>query len=429
MTKRFLLDTNVLLHDPKSIEVFADNEVIIPISVLDELDQAKTRPDEKGRNARAVIRYLDALRKLGSLSQGVRLPSGSIIRVELNHRATLPPSLSLDSVDNRILRSALGLQQDGGVPVIVVTKDINLRVKCDAMGIAAEDYETDKLTDTPTGLYCGSRTVSVPSASIDEMYARGTVALDLGETYPNQFFVLKSSDREGHSGLGRMMPDGRLRAACPPKEIWNIKPRNLEQKMAMDLLMDPSVKLVTLAGRAGSGKTLMAAAAALQLVVNGSTFQRAVLSRPVQPMGKDIGFLPGTAEEKLAPWMAAIDDNLEYLLASDIAMLQTYKDNGTLQVAPLTYIRGRSIPNSFIIIDETQNLTIHEIKTIITRVGEGSKLVLTGDIEQIDNPYVDFASNGLTQAVERLKEYDITGHITLQKVERSELANLAAKAL
>jgi len=427
LTNRFLLDTNVLLHDPLSLEAFPNDEVIIPISVLDELDRAKSRPDELGRNARCVARRLDQLRARGSLNTGVRLASGTLVRVELNHCAEIPAHLSDSSVDNRILRTAAGLKADGGI--IVVTKDINLRVKCDACGIPAQDYEKDKLAKTPDALFSGYMTLSVPSSTIDEMYEGGEVSIG-AEGFPNQFVRLQAEDAENHSGLGRIMPDGRVRAAHPPRELWDIKPRNIEQKFAMSLLVDPSVELVTLVGKAGSGKTLLAAAAALHHVLDdGSRFQRALLSRPVQPMGRDIGFLPGTVEEKLAPWMSAINDNLELLLASDLRMIDQLKERGVLQVEPLTYIRGRSIPNSFIILDEAQNLTMQEIKTVLTRVGQGSKIVLTGDVEQIDNPYVDFASNGLTHAVERLKKFEFTGHVTLHKCERSRLAGAAAEAL
>lgn len=429
LTKRFVLDTSVLLHDPNCLEVFADNEVIIPISVLDELDKAKIRPDEKGRNARAVIRHLDQLRSQGSLNGGVTLPSGSVIRVELNHRALLPDSMT-DNVDNRLIRTALGLQQGSpDIPVILVTKDINLRVKCDAIGIMAQDYEKDKLVRSFSDLYAGYEEFSVPSSTIDELYAKKIIDFDIEDSYPNKFVLLQSFEREGHSGLGRITRDGKLKVAGIPNHAWGITPRNLEQKMALNLLMDPNIKLVTLVGRAGSGKSLLAAAAAVHQTIETEAFQRILLSRPVQPMGRDIGFLPGSVEEKMAPWMAAINDSLELLFAKDAGMLDTYKRQGIIQVEPLTYIRGRSIPNSFMVCDEAQNLDLHEIKTIVTRIGEGSKIVLTGDVEQIDNPFVDFASNGLTNAIERLKKYDITGHITLNKCERSALAELAAEAL
>lgn len=254
MTKRFLLDTNVILHDPKSLEVFADNEVIIPIPVLDELDQIKVRPDEKGRNARSVIRRLDELRALGSLNAGVRLPSGSLVRVELNHRAALPQPLA-DSVDNRLIRTAMGLMQERpDMPVIVVTKDINLRVKCDALGIVAQDYEKDKLAKAPSALYTGFQTIQVPSAVIDALYAQRTADIELPDAHMNEFVLLQSIDREKHSGIGRVVGPNRLVLVSPPKEAWGIEPRNLEQKLALSLLMDPDVKLVTLVGRAGSGK-------------------------------------------------------------------------------------------------------------------------------------------------------------------------------
>jgi PhoH-like ATPase len=427
LKKRFLLDTNVLLHDPQSLEVFADNEVIIPVSVLDELDAKKALPDEKGRNARSVIRKLDQLRQKGSLSDGVPLDCGSILRVELNHCDTDLPQFPNNSVDNRILRTAVGLHNKES-PVIVVTKDINLRVKCDTVGINAQDYERDKLAKTPEALYSGFKTINIPSSVIDSIYDEKPTSFDV-EGFPNEFYKMESSDKSSHFGLGRRLSDGLILPVRSAREMWGIKPRNLEQKMAMNLLLDPEVKLVTLVGKAGSGKTLLAAAAALHYVMGEGTFQRALLSRPVQPMGRDIGFLPGTVEEKLEPWMAAINDNLELLMANNISALDQLKSDGIIQVEPLTYIRGRSIPNSLVIVDECQNLTRQEVKTIVTRVGEGSRIILTGDVEQIDNPYVDFASNGLTQAVELLKSSELTGHITFHKCERSGLAEVAAEVL
>lgn len=424
MGKRFLLDTNVLLHDPRALEAFEDNEVIIPLSVLDELDKAKRFPDEKGRNARAVTRRLDELRRLGSLSEGVPLREGAV-RVELNHRTALPEGLSAQSADNRILGTALGLQREGGLTV--VTKDINMRVKCDALGIEAQDYERDKISATPSSFYAGHGVRHVPSSLIDELYDRRFLP-DRFEGYPNHFLLLQSEERSGHSALVRLDGKGGARLVPPKADLWGLEPRNVEQRMAMDILMDPSVSLVSLVGRAGSGKTLLAAAAALHFVLSPGPFQRALMSRPIQPMGRDIGFLPGTVEEKLAPWMGALNDNLEFLFG-DSRTLSDYKDRGVIQVEPLTYIRGRSIPNSFIILDEAQNMTPQEIKTVVTRVGEGSKIVLTGDVEQIDNPYIDFASNGLTHAVERLKFHGSVGHVTLRKGERSALATLAAELL
>lgn len=425
--KTFVLDTNVLLHDPDSLKAFSTNEVVIPLAVLDELDSAKTRFDEVGRHARIVVRALDGLRGMGSLSQGVEL-DGSIIRVELNHSGNVPESLSAEKADNRIISTALGLQKEGKY-VIVVSKDINLRVKCDVLGLEAEDYEKGKIATDMDAIYGGVRTLFIPSEKINELYATGQVSIEGTEAYPNQFFILKSSERESHSGIARFR-NGVFKLCSFPKELFSIVPRNAEQKMAMELLMDPSVKLVTLIGKAGSGKTLISLASALHHVINEhKAYNRILISRPVQPMGRDIGFLPGDIEEKLQPWMQPLYDNLELLLGADYSMIDMYKEQGIIHVEPLTYIRGRSIPNSFIIIDEAQNLSAHEIKTIITRIGENSKIVLTGDIDQIDNPYVDFADNGLTHVVEKFKEYPIAGHVTLRKGERSELATLASEIL
>jgi PhoH-like ATPase len=428
--KTFLLDTNVLLYDPASLKVFSDNEVVIPLPVLDELDGTKSRLDEVGRNARLVIRMLDDLRKSGSLSEGVKL-NESIIRVELNHCGNLPSSLAVDKVDNRIISSALGLKQEGK-QVIVVSKDINLRVKCDALGLEAQDYAKGKIADHVSLIFTGVEVLSVPSTTIDKLYSDGFIETDL-EAHPNQFFYLKSDEKENHVGISRFIKGkGNYKNKLVPlkklREIMNITPRNLEQKMAMDLLLDPNIKLVTLIGKAGSGKTLMAVAAALHHVLTDcKTYDRVLISRPIQPMGRDLGFLPGDIDEKLKPWMQPIYDNLELVLGSEYRNSSMYE--GLIQVEPLTYIRGRSIPKSYIILDEAQNLSSQEIKTIITRVGEHTKIVITGDIEQIDNPYVDFADNGLTHVVEKFKEHEIAGHITLTKGERSELATLASEIL
>ena len=425
--KTFLLDTNVLLHDPSCLSVFGNNKVVIPISVLDELDKHKTRPDDVGRNARAIARALDALRKDGSLSDGVKI-GNTTIRVELNHSNFVPDALDPSKVDNKILSTALGLMQDGE-NVIVVSKDITVRVKCDALKINAEDYEKDKVAKEPDSIYSGIKTVYVSTDSINSLYTSNKVVLN-HEANMNEYFVLKSELSESQSALVRYIGNCEF-ALCKDskKDIWGIKPRNVEQRAALDLLMNPEIKLVTIIGKAGSGKTLISLAASLQQVLTSSTYQRILISRPIQPMGKDIGFLPGSVEEKLNPWMQPVYDNLELLLGADYQMIGTYKDEGLLQVEPLTYIRGRSIPNSFMLIDEAQNLSLSEIKTIITRMGENSKIVLTGDIEQIDAPHLDFSNNGLSHVVEKFKEYDISGHITLRKGERSKLATLASEIL
>lgn len=428
--KTFVLDTNVILYDPNCFKVFADNEVVIPLPVLDELDGAKSRFDDVGRNARVSIRMLDDLRSSGSLSKGVKL-NESIIRVELNHCGNLPSGLSAEKADNRIISSALGLKNEGN-HVIVVSKDINLRVKCDAVGLEAQDYTTGKIAEQVSSIYGGVESLTVPSATIDKIYSDGFIEAEFS-AYPNQFFILNAEDKNKQSGLVKFVKGkGSLPDKLVPlkkiNDVMNIRPRNVEQKIAMDLLLDNNIKLVTMIGKAGSGKTLCACAAALHHVLTDcKTYDRILISRPVQPMGRDIGFLPGTIEEKLNPWMQPIYDNLEFILGSDFRNSSLYE--GIIQVEPLTYIRGRSIPRSFIILDEAQNLSAQEIKTIITRVGENTKIVLTGDIEQIDASHLDFADNGLTHVVEKFKNYEISGHITLKKGERSELATLASEIL
>ena len=427
MKKLFILDTNVFLHDPKALEVFSDNEVIIPLSILDELDSAKARPDEVGRNAREIVRVLDGLRKKGSLSDGVKI-GNSLVRVELNHSTNVPNGLSAEKTDNRLISTALGLKEEGN-NVVVVSKDINLRVKCDALGIKAEDYDTDKIASDLGSIYGGVSTVEVNSETIDKLYSDGSVEMEV-EAFENQFVVMKANGSQ--SGIARYVGKNKFVKCANSREVSGISPRNAEQRMALDLLLDPKVPLVTLVGAAGTGKTLLTTAAALSFVLGGGNskqYQRLLISRPIQPMGRDIGFLPGDLEDKLRPWMQPIYDSLELLLGDDYHMLGEYKYNGIIQVEPLTYIRGRSIPRSFMIVDEAQNLTAKEIKTIITRMGEDSKIVITGDIGQIDNPYVDFSDNGLTHVVEKFKDSELAGHISLRKGERSKLATLASKIL
>lgn len=413
----FIIDSNVFLHDPNCFKSFQNSELVIPLPVLDELDKIKNRPDEIGRNARVVVRFLDGLRAYGSLNQGIQYDT-VFIRVELNHQEHI--SGLNKSIDNRIISVALGLQKEGK-SVKVISKDINLRVKCDALGIVAEDYTTDKMAEVPDSIYSGLMVKEVSPIIINEFYEGKLEYKGL----PNQFILLKNGKQ---SGIGRLI-GGKLVPIKQVKDIMGISPRNLEQRLALDLLLDDKIKLVTIAGKAGGGKTLMAISSALHLMLKSNTYSRILVSRPIQPMGKDIGFLPGSLSEKLDPWMQPIYDNLELLLGPDRKMLDMYMDQGIIQVEALTYIRGRSIPNSFILVDEAQNLSPREIKTIITRSGENSKIVLTGDIEQIDNPYIDFASNGLTYVIEKLKKYDITGHVTLKRGERSELATLGAEVL
>jgi len=437
--KTFVLDTNVLLHDPFAVFRFQENSIIIPITVIEEVDRFKKDMNETGRNARQISRYLDDLRQRGSLSSGVSLDSGGTVRVALFNeeiRRLIPPELNEQRADNRILAIALDAKSKSGkVPVILVTKDTNLRIKADAVGLKAEDYESDKVSIEE--LYTGFAQVDVSPETVDRFYGQGWAETD-ESLMPNQYVVLKDTGNPSHTALAKYVAAQKrvVPVAKIGKEgVWSIHPRNREQTCALDALLDDSIKLVTLVGKAGTGKTLLAIAAGLHKTAEESMFNRLLVSRPVFPMGKDLGFLPGDIEEKLAPWMQPIFDNVELLLSGHEAEKRHsrgYRElmaMGILEIEPLTYIRGRSIPNQFLIVDEAQNLTPHEIKTIVTRAGDGTKVILTGDPYQIDNPYVDSSSNGLTYLVERFKGQEIAAHITMMKGERSALAELAANLL
>ncbi len=436
MKKTYVLDTNVLLHDPQALFKFEDNDLVIPITVIEEIDRFKKDMNEKGRNARQVSRILDGFRATSKLIEGVPLEKGGVLKVQLYTEETikgLPPELQVDRGDNRILAVALELQKTCSCPVIFVTKDTNLRIKADAVGLAAADYESDKVSIDD--LYSGTAEVELSKDEVDRFYGQGYLPLE-GDFYPNQCITLVEAGNPSHTAIGRYNHSmGRVNPLIKvPKEgLWGIHPRNREQQFAFSLLLDENIQLVTLVGKAGTGKTLLAIAAGLNLVADQGQFSRLLVSRPVFPMGRDLGFLPGDVEEKLAPWMQPIFDNVELLLGAVEERGGKHKrgykelvDMGILEIEPLTYIRGRSIPKQYMIVDEAQNLTPHMVKTLITRVGEGSKIVFTGDPRQIDNPYLDANSNGLAVLVERMKAEAISGHVTLQKGERSEVAELGA---
>ncbi|HTP65238.1 MAG TPA: PhoH family protein [Geobacteraceae bacterium] len=437
--KSFILDTNVLLYDPQAIFKFQENNVIIPITVIEEIDRFKKDMNETGRNARQVSRFLDELRKTRSLAEGVGLESGGTLRVEIYEEKVmkrLPPELRQERGDNRILAVAFDLKENSDeVPVILVTKDTNLRIKADAIGLVAEDYESDKVDIEE--LYTGFIEQEVAPEVIDRFHGQGWVESQW-TLVPNQFVTLRDMVNGSHSAIGRY--DAAKQQIMPIRRVgregvWSIHPRNREQTFALDALLDDNIKLVTLVGKAGTGKTLLAIAAGLHKTAEENVYNHLLVSRPVFPMGKDLGFLPGDIEEKLTPWMQPIFDNVELLLSgheTEKRRSKGYKElmaMGIMEIEPLTYIRGRSIPNQYLIVDEAQNLTPHEIKTIVTRAGEGTKIVLTGDPYQIDNPYVDASSNGLTYVVERFKSEHISGHVTMMKGERSALAELAANLL
>lgn len=435
--KIYVLDTSVCLTDSDCVFHFANNDIILPMKVLEEIDKHKKRQDSAGTHARKIIRTLDALRAKKSLQQGVRIARGKgILKVVGADMHFLPPDMDASVPDNIIISAALRQREDNpDRKVVLVSRDINMRVICDSLGLLTEDYIKTKVIKSQTELYSGFTSVLVDDEYIDQFYEDEEMFLDEQDFYPNQYIMLVSNLNEKKTALARYIgPDEPLLKIGSMRDgIWGVKARNKEQSFSFDLLMDPSVSIVSLVGKAGSGKTLCAVAAGLKQVLEGKReyeplYKKLVISRPVMPMGKDIGFLPGTMQEKMAPWLAPIQDNLKFLMG-DHTTLEMYMNKKVIEMEALTYIRGRSIANAFIIIDEAQNLSVHEIKTILTRVGEGTKIVLTGDIEQIDNIYIDETSNGLVHAVEKFKDFPIAGHVSLQKGERSKVATIAANVL
>lgn len=437
--KIYVLDTNVYLSDANSIESFNANDIVIPLKVLDEIDKHKKRQDPVGSHARNIIRKLDKLRESGNLSNGVRVAKGKgLVWVKSFDSSVLPSDLELANPDNQIIATALTEKnRNPDTKVILVSRDINMRVKCDSLDILCEDYNAEQVVEDISGLYTGTTEHLVDDQIIDSVYNDEEIYLDEQEIKlgNNQFVMLVSNFNEKKSALVRFLDYTRpvKKVENLKRKIWGLKPRNKEQTFALDLLMDPTVPVVTLIGKAGSGKTLLALAAALQQTfgetANDRIYNRIVVTKPVEPVGKDIGFLPGTRDEKMLPWLAPIQDNLQFLFGNDKMTLDMHIDEGRIEVEAMTYIRGRSICNSFIIIDEAQNMNRHEIKTVLTRVGEGTKIVLTGDIEQIDNIYIDSTNNGLSYLVEKFKDQEIAGHVTLLKGERSKVASVSARIL
>ncbi len=444
MTKNiFVIDTNVFLTDSNSISNFGESDVVIPLKVLDEIDNHKKRQDSVGVHARGIIRKLDELRCRGNLFEGVpttldeEFPSGKIF-VKKYDPFVLPDDLIIENPDNQIIATALTVKkQNKNSRVVLVSRDINMRVKCDSLGIECEDYSNDQVVEDIDTLYTGVCDHLVDDQIIDNLYKDEEVYVDSEEIAlcPNQFVMMISNSNEKKTALAKFKnyetPLKKIDSF--KKSVWGIRPKNKEQNFALDLLMDPDVPLVSIIGKAGSGKTLLALASGLQQcfgeTANDTRYRRVIVTKPVEPVGKDIGFLPGTMEEKMLPWLAPIQDNLKNLMGNDKLTLDMYMEEGKIEVEAMTYIRGRSIANAYIIIDEAQNMTKHEIKTVLTRVGEGTKVILTGDIEQIDNVYLDETSNGLTYVIEKFKEQSMSGHITLIKGERSKVATLSSKLL
>jgi PhoH-like ATPase len=455
--KHFVLDTNVLLHNAQSIFKFAEHEVVIPLAVIEELDTFKKNNDETGRNARTVTRALDRLRSQGALFEGVvwNEQGGSIRVARSQPRADF--ALDLDKADNRILAVAADLHR-AGARTIFISKDINARVKSDALGIPAEDFEHDHVS--ADFLHAGYIVAKVPGEIIDELYDERQLRMDrlaefkaytpdgahevAIEPVANQFILLIDEFDDHHTGLARILADtgAAIPVTGPRKPVYGIMGRNVQQTMALELLLDDDVKIVTLTGPAGTGKTLLALAAGLHKTLKEERFDKLLTARPIMPLGRDIGYLPGDKDEKLSMWMQPIFDNISYLLSTRGSHVDERPESRTAEqrldqlmatgrvvMEPLTYIRGRSIPHQFMIVDEAQNLSPHEIKTIVSRVGDGTKIVLCGDIFQIDNPYLDAQSNGLAHCIERFKGQRIAGHVSLSKTERSNLASLAAEIL
>ncbi|KIL73430.1 PhoH family protein [Bacillus badius] len=442
MSKIYVLDTNVLLQDPYAIFSFEENEVVIPAVVLEELDSKKRYMDEIGRNARLVSKLIDKMRETGKLHERIQLENGGSLRIELNHRSfqKLQDVFLEKTNDNRILAVAKNLsveeeEKTNGRAVILVSKDTLVRVKADALGLQAEDFLSDRVIEM-SDIYMGFLEMYVPKEALDALYQKGE--LPLSEIahhpfYPNQFLILKDALGSSASAVGIVDAKGKMLKKLFHDEdiIWGIKPRNVQQMMAIELLMRPDIPLVTMAGKAGTGKTLLALAAGLLQTEDFHLFKKLLVARPIVPVGKDIGYLPGEKQEKLRPWVQPIYDNLEFLFNTKKPgeIDQILAGLHSVEVEALTYIRGRSIPEQYIIIDEAQNLTKHEVKTILTRVGERSKIVLMGDTAQIDHPYLDEYNNGLTYVIEKFKDQAVSGHIKLLKGERSGLAQLAADIL
>lgn len=432
--RKVVLDTNVILFDAFALLKFGDADIHIPFAVIEEVDKFKRDQGENGRNARQFSRFVDVLRSKGSLANGVQIDNHETYVYITTDMGISGIGTELDQgkADNRILSTALALQkQHPRSKVELISKDINLRIKADVYGIFATDYDNSDVNQED--LYEGYQEFEVSPSKIDQFYQEKKVTID-NKLYGNQYVILKDASNANHSAIGRysLKDKAIIPLINPPDSIWGITARNVEQSFALDALLNDECMMVSLVGKAGTGKTLLAIAAGLFKTLDEGRYQRLLVSRPIFPMGRDIGYLPGDIEQKLNPWMQPIFDNVEFLMGADkkaAGRAQELINQGMLNIEPLTYIRGRSIPKQYLIVDEAQNLTPHEIKTIITRAGSGTKVVLTGDVYQIDNPYVDSANSGLTHAVERFKGQEIAGHVTLTKGERSALAELAANIL
>ena len=432
--KLLVIDTSVMLYDPNSLTVFRGNDVIIPLIVLEELDRFKERKEQIGSSAREVNRFLDSLRKLGSLHDGVLVPDKDVtirvVQVSVS-QDDVPQEFPIEKGDNKIIAVALALKErHPDREVRVITKDINLRVKCDALGMRAEDYYSDIPQSFREGSpsYSGQAQITVANRDVDMFYQEGEVSLIETEGLLENQLVVAQSDFDPQKSFIGMFSGGSVKKPKIFLEAsMGIKPRSKEQTAALHLLTNKDIPLVSLTGLAGSGKTFLALVAGMS-GLNTKLYDRIVITRSIEPVGRDLGFLPGTLEEKMAPWLMPIVDNFRSAF-HDTTFFEMMRQKGSIEISPVSYIRGRSFNNCFIIVDEAQNLTIHEIKTIITRCGAGTKIVLLGDTDQVDTPYLDKLSNGLAIAIEKLKGNELFGHIKLDRGERSQLATLASRSL
>ena len=423
--KIFLVDTSVLLYDKEAIKSFTGHDVVLPLVVLDELDRFKEKPGLLGENARFINRFLDDLRSIGNLHDGVLLDNQQKIKVEVKSYP-IPDELEKTSGDNRIIGAALEYAKSNNVTV--VTKDINFRVKCDSLGIHAEDYFKDRVIDDAQEIYSGYQEVFVRDEDIDSFFQEGMLRKSYVSDAINQNeYVIGKSETSNKSFLGVCINDNIVKLTDTITAKAGINPKNKEQKFAIDMLSRDDIALMSLIGLAGTGKTFITVAAAFSGLMQ-KKYDKIVITRSMQTVGKDIGYLPGDINEKMNPWIMPIIDNFQQITKDNI-YFNMMMEKGQIEIVPLSFIRGRTFNRTFLIVDEAQNSTIHELKTIITRVGENSKIVLLGDVDQIDTPYLDSLSNGLTIVVEKFKNHNITAHITLMKGERSALSALASKVL
>ena len=464
MIKNYVIDTNVMVHDPNFYEKFEDNNIIIPITCIEELDNLKTREGLVGFQARSAARELQKLRTStsSSMHDGIKLTSGGSLRIELNHLdiSSLPDAMDFSKNDTRILAITLNIKnEDHEKETILVTKDLYMSIKADALGIKVQDYQNDRIKVDK--LYTGYTDLMMPSEIIDKLYQNKIVLIDEisqyidSEIFPNEFISIKSTDRANHEALARYTKKGITILRYTNENAWGLFPINREQKMAYELLMDPDINFVTIAGGAGSGKTILSTAVALQKVLELGVYRKIVFVRPVVPAGNDIGFLPGDEREKLRPWMGSFYDAIENILNNRYTnkssektpkknydyndyekptytvddFIDMYTNQGIIEAKTFTYMRGRTLSDALVIVDEAQEITPHLAKLMLTRAGFGSKFVFIGDPSdnQIDNVLVDARSNGLVYTIEKMKPFDITGHVTLKQVERSTLAQIAEK--